>query len=112
MKSNEPYRVEFLPEALGDMTEIVSTFVMLGSKTGAIRIKDKMSKATKQISLFPYSGIAIPYDKLAKKGYRMIIVEKYLMFYRVFDDEKKVIFYRILNGVRDYPNLLNRIDPK
>ena len=30
----EPYKVEFLSEALYDMTEIVSTFVMLGSKNG------------------------------------------------------------------------------
>ena len=108
----EPYKVEFLSEALYDMTEIVSTFVMLGSKNGAIRIRDKMSDAAKQIAMFPYSGVTIPYDKLAKQGYRMVVVEKYLMFYRVFDDERKVIFYRVLNGTRDYPNLLKRINPE
>lgn len=112
MESNDPYQVEFLYEALCDMSEIVSSFVMLGSKNGAIRIREKMSKAAKQAACFPYSGVSVPYDRLAKQGYRMIIVEKYLMFYRVFDDEQKVIFYRVLNGTRDYPNLLKRIIPE
>lgn len=39
----------------------------------------------------------------------MIVVEKYLMFYRVIEDEKKIIFYRVLNDKRDYPTLMNRL---
>lgn len=39
----------------------------------------------------------------------MIVVEKYLMFYRVFEDEKKIIFYRVLNGKRNYPTLMNKL---
>ena len=41
MEENEKYTVEFLSDALNDMTEIVSAFVMLGSRQGAIRIKEK-----------------------------------------------------------------------
>lgn len=110
MESNE-YVIEFLPDALHDMTEIVSSFVMLGSKSGALRIKDKFNKAAAQIAAFPYSGIQIPDDKLAKSGYRLITAEKYLMFYRVFEDERKVVFYRALNGAMNYPMLLNKINP-
>ncbi len=111
MGSNNLYQIEFLPSALHDMTEIVSSFVMLGSKAGAVRIKNKINKAVLQIANFPYSGVTVPDNKLAKSGYRMIIVEKYLMFYRVFDDEKKVVFYRVLNGTRNYPALLTKINP-
>lgn len=41
MASTEKYTIEFLPAALNDMTEIISSFVMLGSKQGrfASRIK-------------------------------------------------------------------------
>ena len=112
MALNEVYKIEFLPAALQDMTEIIASFVMLGSKDGAVRIKTKMNNAAKQAASFPYSGVTVPENKLAKAGYRMMIVEKYLMFYRVFDEDRKVTFYRVLNGALNYPNLMKNIDPK
>ncbi|MBQ5314640.1 MAG: type II toxin-antitoxin system RelE/ParE family toxin [Oscillospiraceae bacterium] len=109
MEVSDNYTLEFLPLALNDITEIVSSFVMLGSKQGAIRIKDKINKAAEQILHFPYSGVTVPDPKMSKQGFRMIVVEKYLMFYRIFEDEKKIIFYRVLNGKRDYPILMNKL---
>ena len=41
MDTTDEYTIEFLPAALNDMTEIISSFVMLGSKQGAVRIKKK-----------------------------------------------------------------------
>lgn len=104
------YQIEFLSAAVHDMTEIISSFVMLGSRNGAVRIKEKMNKAVKRIAVFPYSGVIVPEEKLEKSGYRMVIIEKYLMFYRVFEDEHKVVFYRVLNGARNYPTLLQKIN--
>ena len=106
MEATNEYTIEFLPAALNDMTEIISTFIMLGSKQGAVRIKDKMNKAAEQILLFPYSGMSVPNPKLSK---RMIVVEKYLMFYKVFEEEKKILFYRVLNGKTNYPTLMYRL---
>ena len=109
MEASNQYSLEFLPSAMNDITEIVSSFVMAGSKQGAIRIKNKINKAAEQISNFPYSGVSVPEPKMSKQGFRMIVVEKYLMFYRIFEDEKKIIIYRVLNGKRNYPALMNRI---
>lgn len=109
METANEYTLDFLPTALNDMTEIISSFVMLGSKQGAIRIKNKMNKAAEQILMFPFSGISVPDPKLSKLGFRMIVVEKYLIFYKVFEDEKKITFYRVLNGKTNYPALMNRL---
>lgn len=109
METADKYTVEFLPTALNDMTEIISSFVMLGSKQGAVRIKDKMNKAVEQLILFPYSGITVPEPKMSKVDFRMVIVEKYLMFYKIFEDGKRVIFYRVLNGRTNYPTLMQRL---
>ena len=109
MEATNEYTIEFLPAALNDMTEIISSFVMLGSKQGAIRIKDKLNKAAEQISLYPYSGMSVPDPKLSKSGFRMIVAEKYLMFYKVFEEEKKITFYRVLNGKTNYPTLMHRL---
>lgn len=109
MEASNEYTLEFLPAALNDMTEIVSSFIMLDSKQGAIRIKEKMNTAAEQIFHFPYSGVTVPDHKLAKLGFRMIVVEKYLMFYKVFEDEKKILFYRVLHGKRNYPTLMHKL---
>lgn len=112
MTSNSFYHIEFLPAALHDMTEIISSFVMLGSRSKAVGIKEKINKAALQIARFPYSGVTICDKKLARSGYRMIAAEKYLMLYRIFEDENKAVFYRVLNGTIYYPNLLKRLDPE
>ncbi len=109
METADKYTVEFLPTALNDMTEIISSFVMLGSKQGAVRIKDKMNKTVGQLILFPYSGITVPEPKMSKVDFRMVVVEKYLMFYKIFEDEKRVIFYRVLNGRTNYRTLMQRL---
>ncbi|MGN0553825.1 MAG: type II toxin-antitoxin system RelE/ParE family toxin [Oscillospiraceae bacterium] len=109
MEATNEYTIEFLPAALNDMTEIISSFIMLGSKQGAIRIKDKLNKAGEQTLQFPYSGMSVPDPKLSKSGFRMIVVEKYLMFYKVFEEEKKITFYRVLNGKTNYPTLMHRL---
>lgn len=109
METSDEYTLEFLPVALNDIIEIISSFVMLGSKQGAIRIKDKINKASEQILRFPYSGVTVPDLKMSKQGFRMIVVEKHLMFYKVFEDEKKITFYRVLNGKRNYPALMHKL---
>jgi len=62
VEQSNSYTIEFLVDAINDMSEIISSFVMLGSKQGAVRIKNKMNKAVQQISDFPYLGVTIPDD--------------------------------------------------
>ena len=109
MALNENYRVEYLPIAVQDMNEIISSFLMMGSRNGAIRIKDKIKQAAERLGTFPRMAVTVPDEALAWIGYKMAVIEDYLMFYRIFDDDKKVIIYRILNGKMDYPSILNRI---
>lgn len=111
MGTANEYTLEFLPAAFNDMIGIISAFLMLESKQGAIRIKEKFNKAAEQVLAFPYSGMSVPDAKLSKSGFRMIVVEKYLMFYKVFEEEKKIVFYRILNGKTDYPTIMQNIKP-
>ncbi len=103
------YRSEILVTAMQDMTSIVSMYLMLGSKSGAIRIKNAFDKGISQLESFPYSGVQVPDEKLAKFGFRMLIIEKYLVFHKVFDEERKIVIYHVLNGTTDYPTLMKRI---
>lgn len=82
---------------------------MFGSKQGAIRIKDKINKVAEQILRFPYSGVIVADPKISKQIFRMIVIEKYIMLYRILEDEKKNVIYRVLNGKRDYPTLMRKL---
>ena len=53
--------------------------------------------------------MTVPDDKLSKSGFRMLVIEKYLMFYKIFDDNTKVIVYHVINGARNYPTFMKRI---
>ena len=44
MEQNNPFSLEYLPYALNDMTEIISSYIMFGIKQGAIKVKDSFNK--------------------------------------------------------------------
>ncbi|NMB28091.1 MAG: type II toxin-antitoxin system RelE/ParE family toxin, partial [Tissierellia bacterium] len=46
------------------------------------------------------------YSILKKQGYRVVIVEKHLIFYKVNEEKKTVIIYAIVDGRREYQNLI------
>lgn len=106
MGQQSNYTVRFLPKAYDNMDEIILAFIRLGSRQGAERIKGKFLKAVDQVRTFPYSAPVIRDPKLAGLGFRTIVVEKYIMLYRVIEEAKEIVFYNIFNGKEDYPSLL------
>ncbi len=46
------------------------------------------------------------YSILKKQGYRVLIVERHLIFYKVNEDKKEVIIYAIVDGRQKYKNLI------
>ncbi|MEK5645874.1 addiction module toxin RelE [Paenibacillus rhizosphaerae] len=94
-------KVQYTPAAVDDMDEIFS-FI---SQENALAAEDLLQKLDDQISNlteFPYLGSVLSDDDfpLLKRGYRFIVVQPYLVFYRVIEDT--VIIHRILHGRRDY----------
>ena len=52
-------------------------------------------------------NLCIPgYSILKKQGYRVIIVERHLIFYKVNEENKAVIIYAIVDERREYQNLI------
>ena len=61
----EAYDVQFLETALADMSEILESFIALGSRQGAVRLQQKIIKSAGLLELFPYAGSKVPDEKLA-----------------------------------------------
>ena len=67
---------------------------------------DKIETAINRLQEFPESGSIPRYSILKKQGYRVLIVERQLVFYKVNEKDKLVIIYAIVDGRREYRNLI------
>lgn len=63
-----------------------------GSNDIALRYLDKIEKAINRLQEFPKSGSVPRYSILKKQGYRIVIVEKHIVFYRVSEEIKQLFF--------------------
>ena len=105
--SNKQYSVEFTPIAMSDLEEIyIYIATQLHNETSADSIIDKIKHKIKQLETFPLSGAVVQDNLWSCKGYRMLVIDKYLIFYKVEEDEKLVIIVRIIYGSRNYQGLL------
>ncbi len=77
-----------------------------GSIDIALNYLDKIEAAINNLEDFPMSGNVPRYSILRKQGYRVLIVERHLIFYKVDDDKRLVIIYAIVDGRREYRNLI------
>lgn len=77
-----------------------------GSIDIALSYLHKIEGAITCLQDFPNSGSIPRYSILKKQGYRVLILEKHLVFYKVNDEDKTVIIYAIVDGRREYQNLI------
>lgn len=77
-----------------------------GSVDIALNYLDKIEKAIKNLEDFSYSGSIPKYSTLRRQGYRVLIVERHLIFYKINENENAVIIYAIVDGRREYKNLI------
>jgi len=99
----DKYRIIYLPVAERDLSEIFE-YIRVDSTSAASAFLDKIDANILQLEDFPELG-KIPYDKrLQKLGYRVLIIENYLVFYVV--KRKNIEIRRILHGRRKYNFLL------
>ena len=72
----------------------------------ALGYLDKIETAINRLQEFPESGSTPRYSILRKQGFRVIIVERHLVFYKYIKEVNTVIIYAIMDGRREYRNLI------
>ncbi len=99
------YKIKVLQIAQDDMKSII-TYIRMEDPEAAIRTVEKIKAAIGNLANFPLMG-TIPRDKkIAAQGYRMIVVEPYLVFYILVTDDNTVEIHRVLHGRRNHSNIL------
>lgn len=81
----------------------------IAEKFGADVALEKLDELEKQILLLadnPYIGTEPRYMILRRQGYKVLITEKNLVFYKIDEIQKVVIVYAVVDQRQDYLNII------
>ena len=97
------YKVKIYPAAKRDLQQIVDYLNTLSAQV-ALRYYDLLVEQISSLSHMPFRCPRARDAALAAKGYRYLLVEKYLVFYVVAGDTVQI--RRILYARRNYQSVL------
>ena len=97
------FRIRYLFTAQKDLDEIFD-YILRDNPTAALSLLEKFDHSISQLSLNPEPGVTPKDDRLKNLEYRMLIVEKYLVFYVV--KPQSIQIRRVIHGARKYNFLL------
>ena len=72
----------------------------------ALKKLNEIESRIKVLEENPYIGVHPGYLILRKKGYKVLILDKDLVFYKIFENEKKVIIYAVTDQRQDYLRII------
>lgn len=101
------YSLIFTETAKQDYINIARYIAEESSNTDiVIKYILKLQSETERLKEFPDIGI-FPKDRfILSVGYRILICDDYLTFYKILEEEKKVVIHKVINGKRDYKHFL------
>lgn len=67
---------------------------------------EKLEAAINSLGDFPEMGTIPRYEVLRRKGYRVLLAERHLVFYKIDESKKEVTIHAILDKRREYVNLV------
>lgn len=97
------YKIKIYPAAKRDLQQIVDYLNTLSAQA-ALRYYDLLVEQISSLSHMPFRCPRPRDAALAAKGYRYLLVEKYLVFYVVVSDTVQI--RRILYARRNYQSVL------
>ena len=95
------YKIKYLPLAVQDLSEIARYLSGFYPKTASRVLKELREKITK-LGDAPKMCEVYRLDP----AYRRLVVDQYLVFYRVNDENKIVEIHRVLRGAWNLPQYL------
>lgn len=72
----------------------------------ALEKLDEIEKRILELGENPYTGAEPKYLLLKRQGYKVLILEKDLVFYKIDEENKKVVVYAVVDQRQDYFNII------
>jgi toxin ParE1/3/4 len=97
------FTLRYLPVAVEDL-ESIFDWIANDSKTHAAAFVEKIDQRIGSLRSHPFLGRLPRDEKLKNSGYRILVVESYLVFYRVY--KKTIGIHRVIHGSRNLDDIL------
>ena len=72
----------------------------------ALEKLDEIESMISSLSDDPYIGTAPNYPVLKRQGYKVLILSKDLVFYKIDEAKKQIVVYAVVDQRQDYLNIL------
>lgn len=102
MDDEASYEVFRTDTADAHLTDIVTYVAEVAGKRSALNLLDRLEEACGDLGRYPRLGLVPRRPTLARRGYRMLVVGDYLVFYKVYDEERRIVVHGFFHGARDY----------
>ena len=101
----EQYKVEILPTAWEDLKSAEDYYLLRFGVESAMKVTDQILNSIEHLESYPDSGSLTPDKWLNRKGYRMVISERFVSIYRII--ERIVYVYHIADTQTEYTKLFS-----
>ena len=100
------YRILRTDKANDQLFDVIQYIAADAGANIALQYLDKLEAAVMNLADFPYSGTVPRYSILKKQGYRVLIVERHLVFYKVDEKKQTGMIHAVVDGRQEYRNLV------
>ncbi len=90
-------------------SQIRSIILYVAEKFGKVVALEKLEHLEKGILALADSsdiGMEPKYPVLKRQGYKVLVLEKNLVFYKVNESQKEVVIYAVVDQRQDYLNII------
>lgn len=72
----------------------------------ALKKLDEIEKSILKLETDPHIGTDPRYLVLKRQGYKVLILEKDLVFYKIDEENRRVVIYAVVDQRQDYLNII------
>ena len=100
------YNIVRTDTAVAGLRKIILYIAQNFGNDVALKKLDEIEDRIQQLGDNPDLGINPRYLVLKRQGYKVLVLEKDLVFYKVNDARKEVTIYAVVNQRQDYLNII------
>ena len=90
-------------------SQIRSIILYIAEQFGKDVAIEKLNELEKQLNALgrnPYIGKTPNYTVLKRQGYKVLILKKNIVFYKVDEERREVMIYAVFDHKQDYVNII------
>lgn len=99
------FKLTYTPISKSDLIDILD-YIAEDDINVALNYIAKLEKLIGTLVDQPFLGVPHPDSNLRLKGYRVLVIDNYNVYYKPFEHNKTCIIYRILSKYMDHTSML------